>query len=144
MNMKLIENQGGILYPDVENELNKLVDLFPLYLVSNCQSNYLSLFIKYSKIGDLFSDSECYGNTLLPKALNIELIIKRNKLKNPVYIGDTQTDFIACQKINIPFLYANYGFGDLKLSKNSFNSFKDISDFLLKKYKIDNNHKKTL
>jgi phosphoglycolate phosphatase len=140
----LIENQGGTLFPDVYEELKKLANFYPLYLVSNCQSNYLALFIKFSKVGEFFSDSECYGNTLLPKALNINLIIKRNKLLSPVYVGDTETDFIACQKAQIPFLYANYGFGNLKLSKNSFNSFLEISNFILKQSNFDANHKRSL
>ena len=33
-----------------------------------------------------------------PKDENISLIVKRNGLKKPVYVGDTQGDFEACKK----------------------------------------------
>jgi phosphoglycolate phosphatase len=37
--------------------------------------------------------------------------MKRNNLKDVVYIGDTLGDFLACQEVNVPFIYASYGFG---------------------------------
>ena len=39
------------------------------------------------------------------------LITERNQLKKPVYVGDTQGDFEACQKAEVPFIWAAYGFG---------------------------------
>ncbi|MFR7899958.1 MAG: hypothetical protein ACLU6Y_09110 [Ruminococcus sp.] len=32
-------------------------------------------------------------------------------LKDPVYVGDTLGDFNACRKADIPFIFAEYGFG---------------------------------
>ena len=57
------------------------------------------------------TDFECYGNTGLNKDQNIALVIKRNNLKNAVYVGDTQGDYDACKKASIPFVWASYGFG---------------------------------
>ena len=41
----------------------------------------------------------------------IRLILERNGLKNPVYVGDTQGDYEACKKADVPFIWAAYGFG---------------------------------
>ena len=64
-----------------------------------------------NKITKLIKDIECFGNTRLTKDENIHLIVKRNGLKNPVYVGDTQGDFDACKKAGVPFIWAAYGFG---------------------------------
>jgi len=34
-------------------------------------------------------------------------------LSDPVYIGDTIGDFNACQKAGVPFIFAEYGFGQV-------------------------------
>ena len=39
--------------------------------------------------------------------------MKENHLKNPVYVGDTQGDANACREAGIPFILAEYGFGDV-------------------------------
>ena len=56
-------------------------------------------------------DYECFGNNGLSKGENISLIVKRNLLKAPLYVGDTQGDYEACQKAGVPFVWAAYGFG---------------------------------
>lgn len=66
--------------------------------MSNCQSGYIEAFLEYYKINDYIEDIECFGNNDLPKWDNIALIIKRNNLKNPVYVGDIDNDRIAAGK----------------------------------------------
>ncbi|MBP5792253.1 MAG: HAD family hydrolase, partial [Spirochaetaceae bacterium] len=56
----------------------------------------------------------CNGDTGLLKDENIKLIVKRNGLKSPVYVGDTQGDADACAKAGVPIVYASYGFGKVK------------------------------
>ena len=36
-----------------------------------------------------------------------------NNLSDPVYIGDTLGDFNACRKAGVPFIFAEYGFGQV-------------------------------
>ena len=65
------------------------------------------------------------------KADNIKELVKRNGLKNPVYIGDTEGDRIACEEAGVPFVHAAYGFGDLQEDGaaaviDSFEKVKDI------------------
>ena len=38
---------------------------------------------------------------------------KENNLKNRVYVGDTQGDANACREAGIPFILADYGFGNV-------------------------------
>ena len=67
--------------------------------------------MKKNGIKDNIRDFECFGNTGLLKDENISLVVKRNNLKAPVYVGDTQGDYEACKKAGIPFIWAAYGFG---------------------------------
>jgi phosphoglycolate phosphatase len=70
--------------------------------------------LKLTGLGDYFKDHLCYGDTLQPKAYTIDKIINRNNLTEAIYIGDTIGDMEACEEIDIPFIYAAYGFGNLE------------------------------
>lgn len=107
----LLENNTDITYSGVLETLNNLSGKIPLFIVSNCQSGYIELVMEKNKITKLIKDFECFGNTRLTKDENIRLIVKRNGLKNPVYVGDTQGDYDACKKAGVPFIWAAYGFG---------------------------------
>lgn len=107
----ILENTKNITYDGVVETIKKLSAKMPVFIVSNCQSGYIELVMKKNGITSFITDIECFGNTGLLKDENIRLIIKRNKLKSPVYVGDTQGDFEACKKADIPFIWAAYGFG---------------------------------
>lgn len=117
---------GGNLYKDVENVLSYLSNKFDLYIVSNCQSGYIESFFSYHKLEKFFKDFECSGNTGKPKDENIKSVIIRNNLKNTIYIGDTIGDLKAAELNNIPFIFANYGFGDVKNCKYSIDVLTDL------------------
>ena len=99
---------------------------YRLFIVSNCQSGYIEAFLEYYKINDYIEDIECFGNNDLPKWDNIALIIKRNNLKNPVYVGDIDNDRIAAGKAGADFIYAEYGFGDVKKYDDIIYKFGDL------------------
>lgn len=40
--------------------------------------------------------------------------MERNHLSNPVYVGDTEGDHKGAEFARIPFVYAKYGFGEVK------------------------------
>ena len=107
----LLENTKNITYEGVIESLEKLSKEVPLFIVSNCQSGYIELVIEKNKITPLIKDFECFGNTGKSKGGNIKLIVERNDLKNPVYVGDTQGDYEACKDAEVPFIWAAYGFG---------------------------------
>ena len=107
----LLENTKNITYEGVIETLKKLFSIIPIFIVSNCQSGYIELVIEKNKITKLIKDFECFGNTGKSKAENIKLVARRNGLKAPVYVGDTQGDYEACKEAGVPFIWAAYGFG---------------------------------
>lgn len=117
---------GGKLYPKLEDTLKKLYKKYKLFIVSNCQDGYIQCFFKAHKLEKYFIDIECSGVTGLSKGENNKLIIERNHLKNPVYVGDTAGDRESAIASNIPFVYARYGFGTVKDYDYVIDNFEEI------------------
>ena len=126
-----MKEYGGKLYPEVRELLTELAEKYPLFIVSNCLSGYIENFLQQHLLEQLFTDYECSGNTGRPKAENIGMIIARNQLKNPVYVGDTMGDFEAAKKNGIPFIYAEYGFGRVDEAEYAINHIKELKGILL-------------
>lgn len=105
---------GGRLFDGLVETLEELSKKMPLFIVSNCQAGYIEAFFKAHGVEHYFKDYENPGRTGLAKAENILLIAQRNQLQCPVYVGDTQGDCNACKKANVPFIFARYGFGEVK------------------------------
>ncbi len=104
-------------YSELENTLKILVEKYQLFIVSNCQAGYVEIFLNYHRLSKYIKDFESAGNTNMPKSENILSIMKRNNINFAIYVGDTIGDYIASEKANIKFIYANYGFGKVS---NSF------------------------
>lgn len=121
-----LEEHGGILYDKLEDTLEKLSTEYKLFIVSNCQAGYIECFLKAHNLGKYFVDFECPGKTGLPKAENIKLIIERKKLKNPIYVGDTQGDADSAKKAEIPFVFAKYGFGNVEEYDYVIDTFEEL------------------
>jgi phosphoglycolate phosphatase len=109
---KHLRENGGNLYDNVEKVLGALAKKYKLFIVSNCQHGYIEAFYEYHRLEKHFIDYENPGRTGLSKGENIKLIIERNQLKQPVYVGDTDGDRKSAQDAGIPFVYARYGFGE--------------------------------
>lgn len=105
---------GAVLYEGLEDTLKILCREYDLYIVSNCQKGYIEAFLRYYGFEKYFCDLECYGNTLQGKSSNIRRLMERNHISSAIYIGDTQGDADACADAKIPFVFAAYGFGDVK------------------------------
>ena len=123
-----LEKHGGVLFPDLEKELERLCGLGKLFIVSNCQSGYIETFLEYHKLGKYFADFECPGGTGFAKAENIRIVIERNGLDNAVYVGDTQGDLDASDSAGVPFIHAAYGFGSVDRDVPAVNSFSKVYD----------------
>ena len=119
---------GGVLFPGVAETLDLLSRRYPLFIVSNCQDGYIEAFFQAHGLGKYFRDYENPGRTGLPKGDNIALVVRRNGLKNPLYIGDTQGDFDAASRAGVPFLHAAYGFGRIDRPVPSVAAFAAIPD----------------
>ena len=111
---KHLLEHGGTLYPGTEETLRELSKRLPLFIVSNCGVGYIETFLEAHKLHRYFKDFECFGNTLRPKSENIASVAKRNGLQSPVYVGDTQWDYENATAAGVPFIFAAYGFGDVK------------------------------
>jgi phosphoglycolate phosphatase len=123
---KTLRENGAKLYSDLETTLRKLKEGYSLCIVSNCQDGYIQAFLAHYHFEDLFDDFECSGITGKTKGENIKLVIKRNKLEKALYVGDTQSDFEAAKQAEIPFVFAEYGFGSCKGNNYSVKEFSQL------------------
>ncbi|WP_379967981.1 HAD family hydrolase [Epilithonimonas sp. UC225_85] len=121
-----LSKSGGKLFPKVKETLEKLSKNYSLFIVSNCMAGYIETFLDYYDFNSYFDDYECFGNDNLPKDENIRLIIRRNDLQNPVYIGDTIWDKESSDKAGIDFIYAAYGFGNIENPEYQIENFEDL------------------
>lgn len=117
---------GGILYPQVPETLEILARDCPLFIVSNCQDGYIEAFFQAHGLGKFFKDFENPGRTGKAKGENIALVVQRNGLKHPLYIGDTQGDCNAAAQAGVPFLHAAYGFGHIDHEVPHVDAFEEI------------------
>lgn len=124
---------GGKLFANLESTLEALSKKYKLYIVSNCQDGYIEAFLKAHKLEGTFMDTECWGRTRQSKGVSNKILIERNNLKNPVYVGDTKGDAQSAKDAGIDFIYAAYGFGDV--SKEDYiaqvNEFKELENILI-------------
>ena len=116
----------NILYPGVAETMKALCKKIPLFIVSNCQSGYIELFLEKTGLADCITDSECAGRTGLPKGPNIRLVADRNHLQNPVYVGDIDGDRQASEEAGVKFCHASYGFGEVERKDYVIKEFSDL------------------
>lgn len=112
--LEILHEKGGELYPGLGETLAYLSKKYKLYIVSNCQSGYIEVFFKISQMEHYFAGHQCYGTKGNPKAENIKDIVNDHNLRSPVYIGDTMGDYDSATKAGVPFIFCNYGFGNVE------------------------------
>ena len=133
--LALDQNEEDIAYEGVVQTIRELAGKLPLFIVSNCQAGYIELVMKKNGITEYITDFECFGNNGLTKDRNIKLLVERNGLKAPVYVGDTQGDFDACKAASVLFIWAEYGFGKVDAGDGegvagSLKSFPELAKIL--------------
>jgi len=128
--VKYFYQHGAVLYEGVDQMLHELKEFYDLYIVSNCQNGYVQSFLHSHGFEDCFKDIEMSGRTGKSKAENIRLIMERNRINEAVYVGDTVSDQNAAVKAGIPFIYAEYGFGNVNHQKYVLGKFSDLKDIL--------------
>ena len=117
---------GGKIFPNVKETLDELVKDYRLFIVSNCQKGYIEAFLRINGLEKYFEDTENAENTGLQKGENNKLVIERNNLKNPVYVGDTPGDARSAKFVGIPFIYAEYGFDTVEEYDAKIADFSDL------------------
>lgn len=110
---EMLRKEPGILYPGVRETFTALSEKTKLFIVSNCQCDYIEIFLETMGLTSYVTDHLCFGQTQVPKGETISLLMERNGLSQAVYVGDTQGDFDSCKKAGIPFILAEYGFGSV-------------------------------
>lgn len=128
---RYLEDHPGILYPDVAQTLKKLSLRYPLYIVSNCQCGYIEVMLRTTGLEPYIRDHLCFGETQVSKGETIRMLIARNQLQSPVYVGDTQGDADSCKAAGIPFVFAEYGFGDVPDAQTKIHTFSDLEKLCL-------------
>ena len=127
---RYLETHPGKLYDGVTDTLAVLSGQYPLFIVSNCQKGYIEVLLRTCSLEPFIKDHLCFGETQTSKGQTILSLMKRNGLKNPVYVGDTRGDADACAEAGIPFIFAGYGFGDVPDAKMCISKFTDLKDFV--------------
>lgn len=128
---RYLEDHPGLLYDGVAGRIRNLSLRYPLYIVSNCQCGYIEVMLKTSGLAPYIKDHLCFGETLRPKGETIRMLMEKNGLKSPVYVGDTQGDADACKTAGIPFIFAEYGFGDVPDAATRIQRFSDLEKICL-------------
>ncbi|RFZ95085.1 HAD family hydrolase [Mucilaginibacter conchicola] len=129
--LDILHKQGGELYPNLADTLTYLGKNYKLYIVSNCQSGYIELFLDLHSMHPHFLAHQCYGTKGNPKADNIRDIVNDHNLQAPVYVGDTMGDYDSATKAGVPFIFASYGFGKVESGMvATINHFEELKDIL--------------
>jgi phosphoglycolate phosphatase len=114
------------LFDGVTATLEALSQRQALFLVSNCSVRYLDGYYAWSGHQKFFVDSVCNGTNGFSKAQNIELIMNRNGLVRPVYVGDTSGDHEAAEHAGAVYIHADYGFGTPRGECSHIGEFADL------------------
>ncbi len=127
----LRETTACLLYPGVRETMETLSASRRLFIVSNCQKGYIELLLAKNHLEPFVTDFECYGNNGNEKGPNIRLVVERNGLSSPVYVGDTAGDRESSAAAGVPFIYAAYGFGQVTDYAAKIESFPELPGVLL-------------
>ena len=126
-----LDQHGATLFEGLEETLQELSKMYPLMIVSNCQEGYIQCFFEANpQLEQYFIDYEYPGRTGKSKADNIKMVVERNQLKSPVYVGDTLGDAKASKEAGVPFIFARYGFGHVEEYYDVIDSPKELIDKL--------------
>lgn len=124
----LEENMENLLFPNVKETIMEISKKCRLFIISNCQSGYIELFMKKAGVEAYITDCECFGDTCKSKGENIKLVMERNHLDQAVYVGDTQGDYEATVFAGVPFIFAKYGFGSPESYNAAISDIKELLD----------------
>lgn len=122
---------GGKLYEGVQEGVARLAKHYRLFMLSNCDELELPIFVHYAGLDNYITDTIAYGNTRLPKAENIGLLMQRYGLKQPIYVGDTDGDCREAHRAGVPFAWMSYGFGTTNDYDIRFDTFTQFADYFV-------------
>ena len=122
----LHDNRAFRLFDGIAETLPALAEAYPLYIISNCQSGYIELFLELTGFKKYFAGHTCPGDTGMTKGDNILFILDRYQIDRAFYLGDTTGDERAARHAGIPFVHAAYGFGSAEAPDAVLPRFADL------------------
>ncbi|MCD7760493.1 MAG: HAD family hydrolase [Clostridiales bacterium] len=125
-----LEKTPGDFYPGVLETIPRLAERLPLYILSNCQAGYIDIMVGHTGLARCFSGWMCFDDTGLPKGENLKLLVTRHGLRSPVYVGDTQGDWEACQQAGVPMIFAAYGLGTVDAAIPAIQRFDQLTELV--------------
>lgn len=125
---KILKENPGKIFEGVVETIRELSKKCKVCIVSNCQAGYIELTMKAIGIEAYITDFECPGYTGLSKGENCKLVMERNGFASAVYVGDTQGDADAAAFAEIPFVFCEYGFGEVEKYDYSIKKFPELLD----------------
>lgn len=129
--MHMMPTLGGTLYPGVGQWIPRLAREYKLLMVSNCGSDGLHNFLRFTDLKPYFTDTLTYCQTKLQKDGNIRLLAKCHDLKSPIYVGDTEGDCQSAHRAGIPMMHVEWGFGSATNADYRANSVEHLAHFFL-------------
>lgn len=129
-NRYLHENPCQIGYPQVAETIAKLDKTHRLFIVSNSQCGYPELCMEKLGIASHINACLCFGDTGTEKGETIKRLMRTYLITDAVYIGDTQGDCDAAHEAGIPFVFAAYGFGQVRDYDARLERFSDLPALL--------------
>jgi len=127
INIENLNKNGGNVYSNVKEVLNKLANKYDLYIVSNtAEIEYIEAFLKTSDTKEYFKNYIAASSLNISKKDAIKKVIDDYKIEKAVYIGDTRIDLEAAYANNIPFVHAQYGFGEKINTEYSIDDIKEL------------------
>ena len=127
---EVVTTDGGKFYDGVVDGIIRLAHDYRIFLISNCQEWYLSLFLQSSQLGPALSGADCHGVLSLSKDEMLARMRRNHSLKNPVYVGDTASDAKAAALAGIAFIHVTWGFGKPEGAARTVHSFAELLDCL--------------
>ena len=127
-----IQETGGNIYHDAAYCLENLLSAYNLFIISNCEEWYLEEFLKFSDFKKYLVDWNCYGRSGNKKKRMLLDMKEKYKSHNPVYVGDTEGDYISSKDAGIEFFHITHGFGIFETPGLKFENLRQLSDYLMK------------
>lgn len=116
----------AIGYPGIRETMEVLAKSHRLFIVSNGQKGYPQLAAKKLELDDLITGYLSFGDTGLSKGQTILRLMEQQKIRDAVYVGDTQGDLEACREAGIPFIWTTFGFGQPEEYWAKVDAFADL------------------
>ncbi len=121
-----LRKHPGKIYEFEKKVLSNLCKKYDLFIVSNADKGYIQNYLYGLKMDKYFIDFIQYGDTNLPKWQNILYMKEKHHIDEIIYVGDTIKDKIECEKANVKFIHARYGFGKIENDDFFIDSFLDL------------------